>query len=95
MTRETLTYEHATIPQGVLRSVRKELDNIGYESPYVLRKSLNPDDGDRYVVFAKKKDKEVYAFWSCYDYTRQTLNHGHYGYTNFDKCFDDALEFVN
>ena len=95
MTRKTLTYEHATIPQGVLRSIRKELDNIGYESPYVLRKSLHPDDKDLYVVLAQKKDKEEYAFWSCYNNTRQRLNHGHYGYTNFDKCFDDALEFVS
>lgn len=95
MTRETLTYEHATIPQGVLQSVRKNLDDIGYELPYVLRKSLHPDDKDLYVVIAEKKDKEEHAFWSCYNDSRQVLNHGHYGYENFSKCFEEALEFVN
>lgn len=95
MTRETLTYEHATIPQGVLQSVRKNLDDIGYELPYVLRKSLHPDDKDLYVVIAQKKDKQEYAFWSCYNYTRQILNHGHYGYTSLEKCYEDALEYVN
>lgn len=94
MKKEDLTYGHATIPQGVLQSVRKELDNIGYESPYILRKSLHPDDKDLYVVLAKKKNKKEYAFWSCYNYTQHTLNE-RYDYTDFDKCFDDALEFVN
>lgn len=95
MKKENFTLEYGHVSQDVLEMIREEVNSIGYNFIIVLRKSLHPDDKDLYVVLAKKKDKEEYAFWSCYNYTRKSLNHGHYGYTNFEKCFDDSLEFVN
>lgn len=90
-----LEYGHIHIPQYALERIRAEVNRIGYDSVFVMRKSLHPDDWYLYVVVAKKKDKEEYAFWSAYNDTFYTLNNGHYGYTDFDKCFNDALEFVH
>lgn len=95
MKKENFKPEYGHVPQDVLQRIREEVTRIGYDYIFVLRKSLHPADKDLYVVIAQKKDKEEYAFWSCYNDSRQVLNHGHYGYTNFDKCFDDSLEFVN
>lgn len=94
MTRKNFKPEYGHIPQDVLKRITDEVNRIGYESPYVLHKSLHPDDYYLYVVIAKKKDREEYAFWSCYNDTKQSLYHGHYGYTDFSKCFDDVLNFV-
>lgn len=95
MNKEDFKLEYGNIPQDALKRIRAEVNRIGYDSVFVLRKSLHPDDWYLYVVVAKKKDREEYAFWSAYNDCFYTLNHGHYGYTNFDKCFDDALEFVH
>ena len=95
MKKENFKFEYGHIPQDVLQRIREEVNRIGYDYVFVLRKSLHPDDKDLYIVIAQKKDEDEYAFWSCYNDTRQTLNHEHYGYTNFDKCFDDSLEFTN
>lgn len=94
MKKEDFKPEYGHIPQIVLERIREEVNKIGYDSIFVLRRSLNPYDNYTYVVIAKKKDKEEYAFWSCYNDCFQSLNHGHYGYTDFDKCFEDALKFV-
>ena len=95
MKKENFKPEYGHIPQDVLQRIRSEVNRIGYDFIFVLRKSLHPDDDYLYVVIAQKKDKEEYAFWSSYNDYFHTLNHGHYGYTDFNKCFDDALEFVS
>lgn len=95
MTRETFNPVYAHIPTDVLQRIYEQTKRIGYEYVYVLRKSLHPDDDYLYVVIAQKKDKKEYAFWSAYNDCFHTLNHGHYGYTDFNKCFNDALEFVS
>ena len=95
MTKENFKPEYGNIPQDVLKRIREEVNRIGYDSAFVLRKALHTDEKDLHVVIAQKKDKEEYACWSCYNDSRQSLNHGHYGYTSFEKCFEDALEFVN
>lgn len=87
--------EYGYIPQDVLKRISEEVNRINYDFVFVFAKSLHTDDKDLYVVIAQKKDKEEYAFWSCYNDSRQTLNHGHYGYEELCKCFEDALEFVN
>lgn len=97
MKKENLTFEHVHIPYEVVKRVSEELEHIGYRYVYVLRKSLHPDDKDLYVVVAEKKDSYApyYSFWSCYNDSRQSLNHGHYGYDDYGKCWDAALEFVS
>lgn len=95
MKKENFKPEYGHVPQDVLQRIREEVTRIGYDYIFVLRKSLHPADKDLYVVIAQKKDKEEYAFWSCYNDSRQVLNHGHYGYDNWNKCFDAALEYVS
>lgn len=97
MTKENFKPEYGHIPQDVLQRIREEVNRIGYVSTFVLRKSLHTDDKHLYVVIAEKENSfgSYYSFWSCYNDSRQSLNHGHYGYTSFEKCFEDALEFVN
>lgn len=95
MKKENFKPEYGHIPHDVLRRIREEVNKINYDSVFVMRKSLHPDDSCLYVVIAEKKDKEEHAFWSCYNDSRQVLNHGHYGYEDFSKCFENALEFVN
>ena len=95
MKKEDFKPEYGHIPQDTLGRIRAEANRIGYDFVFVLRKSLHPDDWYLYVVVAKKKDEEEYAFWSCYNDYFQSLNHGHYGYKDFDKCYNDALEFVD
>lgn len=97
MKRENLTFEYAYIPYETRKRISEELEHIGYHSTFVLRKSLHPDDKDLYVVIAAKKNSYAlyYSFWSCYNDATITLNHGHYGYDDCDKCLDDALEYVS
>lgn len=97
MKRENLTFEYVNIPCDVHKRISTELNSIGYESAYVLRKSLHPKDKNLYVVIAKKKNSYApyYSFWSCYNDATITLNHGHYGYDDWNKCFDAALEYVS
>ena len=84
-----------TINPGVETRIQKELDKIGYTFIAATRKSKHPNDKHLYVVVAKRDtDTSTYAFWSCYNDTRQSLNHGHYGYINLVKCCNDASEFV-
>lgn len=95
MKKEDFKPEYGNIPENVQERIRKETNKIDYESVFIMRRSLNPYDNYLYVVIAKKKDEEEYVFWSCYNDYFQSLNHGHYGYIDFDKCFEDALEFVD
>ena len=97
MTRKDIkaNYIYTDISNNVIQNVTKELEHINYKPQIIVKKSLNPDDKDLYVVVGRRKNSEEYAFWSCYNDTRQTLNHGHYNYTDYEKCIDDAFEFVN
>lgn len=97
MKKENFKPKYGHIPQDVLQRIREEVNRIGYDYIFVLRKSLHPKDKNLYVVIAKKKNSYVpyYSFWSCYNDETQSLNHGHYGYDDWNKCFDAALEYVS
>ena len=96
MKKENFTLEYGHVSQNVLEMIREEVNSIGYNFIIVLRKSLHPDDKDLYVVVAKRETVTIptYAFWSCYNDSRKTLNHGHYGYKDLNECIKAASEFV-
>ena len=56
MKKENFKFEYGHIPQDVLQRIREEVNRIGYDYVFVLRKSLHPDDKDLYIVIAQKKD---------------------------------------
>lgn len=84
------------IDSEVKNRIKNECDRIGYDFICAERKSKHPDDKDLYVVVAKRETITIptYAFWSCYNDSRKTLNHGHYGYKDLNECIKAASEFV-
>lgn len=64
-----------------------------YEVLEVRKKSNHSDDWFLWMVSAKHRENDTYAFWSSYNTETGSLNHGHYGLANESDCHDLFEEF--
>ena len=59
-----------------------------YELGDIIRYSAKESDNYLYMIYAKKKMKDEYAVWLCWNESTKVLNHGIYGITSEEKCFE-------
>ena len=60
----------------------------------VRRQSYNPKNDYLYMVSAVKEDG-TYAFWSSFNETIQSLNHGHYDLPSLEVCAKLMEDYQN
>lgn len=72
------------VPEEVVRNIRRYFaENLAcYEVMTVERKSEHPDDWYLYTVVARRNDG-VYALWTSWNETMQSLNGGNYDIKSF------------
>ena len=59
----------------------------------VRRQSYFADKDYLYMVSAVKKDGSSFAFWSSYNDSIQSMNHGHYGLPSMEACAKMMTEY--
>ena len=81
------------VPAEVEKTVKEHLDKMGYDLHAIHYKSSHPEDEHLFIVVGKKKSSNIYDFWTCWNQTTESLNHGHYGYDDPVKALEAAREY--
>lgn len=82
------------VPENVKYHVREYLDAIDFALLDVFRKSEHPADNYLYIVVGRNQKTGQYAWWAVWNESTQSLNHGHYGYSDYIRCLDDAQNAI-
>jgi len=80
------------VKENVKRYFATELSE--YEPVAVYRKSNHPEDSYLYMVSARNTDG-MYACWTSFNTTTQSLNYGHYNLTDLPSCNHILEEYFN
>lgn len=80
------------VKENIKRYFATELS--GYEPVAVCRKSNNPEDSYLYMVSARNADG-MYACWTSFNTTTQSLNYGHYNLSDLPSCNHILEEYFN
>lgn len=84
------------IPRVVCEHIEDYFKNyLPYFKVHEVMKYKHPDDNYLYKVIAYNEETHMWAWWSCWNESTQSLNWGHYNFLDYDDCFNDCINHNN